>query len=66
MKTLPMIRLVIVPTLNLTELPPTLNMLDWLTSIYQVRIADSGDVNGLFRRDVNKIGAQRRWYLHDA
>jgi hypothetical protein len=23
--------------------------------------ADSDDVNGLFRRDVNKIGAKRRW-----
>ena len=28
--------------------------------------ADSGDVNGPFRRDVNIVGAQRRWYLHDA
>jgi ketosteroid isomerase-like protein len=26
-------------------------------------IADSGDVNGPFRRDVNKIGAKRRWHL---
>ena len=25
--------------------------------------ADSGDVNGPFRRDVNKIGAKRRWHL---
>ena len=23
--------------------------------------ADSDDVNGLFRRDVNKVGAKRRW-----
>ena len=29
-------------------------------------IADSDDVDGPFRRDVNKVGAQRRWYLNDA
>ena len=28
--------------------------------------ADSGDVNRPFRRDVNIVGAKRRWYLHDA
>jgi len=28
--------------------------------------ADSGDVDGQFRRDVNTVGAKRRWYLHDA
>jgi hypothetical protein len=28
--------------------------------------ADSDDVNGSLRRDVNKVGAQRGWYLNDA
>ena len=28
--------------------------------------ADSGDVDGQFRRDVNTVGAKQRWYLHDA
>ncbi|MDB5399521.1 MAG: hypothetical protein JWQ55_1539 [Rhodopila sp.] len=29
--------------------------------LFAVLHADSDDVNGLFRRDVNKVGAQRRW-----
>jgi hypothetical protein len=28
--------------------------------------ADSGDVNGSFRRDVNTVGAKQSWYLHNA
>ena len=31
-----------------------------------LQTADSGDVNGPFRGDVNTAGAKRRWYLHDA
>jgi hypothetical protein len=34
--------------------------------IQDLLLADSDDVDGPFRRDVNKVGAQRRWYLNDA
>ena len=41
---------------------------DQVVSIYRPNTfgADSDDVNGSLRRDVNKVGAQRRWYLNDA
>src|SRR4051794_18453452 len=33
------------------------------TESFGVRAAYSDDVNGTFRRDVNKVGTERRWYL---
>lgn len=48
------------------EIRPVRALVEALRNPQYRQIADSDDVNGPFRRDVNKVGAQRRWYLNDA